>query len=88
VLRRGAEEGTPGGSPLVGHPASLCFCPKEWGTALAVRVHLDQASTVVNDYDNGNSASLNNGHLMVFGRDANDVIAIYAPGSWHHVDIA
>ncbi len=39
------------------------------------------------DYDKGQTATINAGHLMVTGADLGDVIAVYAPGSWDRAKV-
>ncbi len=54
---------------------------------MAVRVNIDAAATMVSDYDKGQGVLLDDGHLVVIGRDRADVLAIFAPGGWHHADV-
>ena len=38
-------------------------------------------------YEKAQKVSVEAGCLWVTGDDRDDVIAVYAPGSWHHIDM-
>lgn len=53
---------------------------------MAVKVFKDKGG-VSTDYDRGSLVRIENGHLVVTSNDTGDVVAVYAPGTWHHADV-
>jgi hypothetical protein len=55
---------------------------------VAVTVYLSAASNSHREYEKGQAVRLEeDGHLVVTGTDRGDVLAMYAPGSWHHAEV-
>jgi hypothetical protein len=54
-----------------------------------VKVYVDPAGTLVEEYEQGHCVILDDGHLKVLAgkRGNGDVIAIFHPGGWHHADV-
>jgi hypothetical protein len=56
-------------------------------SAVAVTVYLSAASNH-REYEKGQAVRLEeDGHLVVTGSDRGDVLAMYAPGNWHHAEV-
>jgi hypothetical protein len=54
---------------------------------MAVTVYLSAASDH-REYEKGQAVRLEeDGHLVVTGTDRGDVLAMYAPGNWHHAEV-
>jgi hypothetical protein len=49
-----------------------------------VEVHTEVANVEPDKHQKARSIDIRDGHLIVFGTDKAEVIAIYAPGRWHH----
>jgi hypothetical protein len=54
---------------------------------MAVMVYLSATSNL-REYEKGQAVRLEeDGHLVVTGTDRGDVLAMYAPGNWHHAEV-
>jgi hypothetical protein len=53
---------------------------------VAVTVYLTASNH--REYEKGQAVRLEeDGHLVVTGTDRGDVLAMYAPGNWHHAEV-
>jgi len=54
---------------------------------MAVTVYLTPTNSH-REYEKGQEVRLEGeGHLVVTGTDRMDVLAVYAPGNWHHAEV-
>jgi hypothetical protein len=49
-----------------------------------VEVHTEVANVEPDKHQRAQSIDIRDGHLIVFGIDKAEVVAIYAPGRWRH----
>jgi hypothetical protein len=61
--------------------------PGKGPSLMAVMVYLSATSNL-REYEKGQAVRLEeDGHLVVTGTDRGDVLAMYAPGNWHHAEV-